>query len=439
MRALALRIAAAAALVAGCGQDTSGPPAPLDALAYPTSLAMAGSDLLVVSSNFDLAFDAGRGGSLLRVDPEASLGGGLDVRGGQRIPSFGGEVVFTDGVACGLPSPTAFVTSRYTSALYRLGLPPDGGVVCGEDCETPFPIQMRDTYALALACDDTGQRLFVGHLRTTASRGWLTAVDLTGGEEQHVSVDTGLGPISSIAYDPTSRRLFFAAGVVPGTSPIRYLSLAGGCEFGGVVGAGGCVQREFDLATVFRGADIRDLVLSHPQPGRARRLYVLARLYDADFAALIGGIPTSDIGGAVIILELREAAAGGLDFSYAGSYSIGSGAGQLRLLPPRPGQGDVLVATAAQEGRVYVIDEQTGAALALVGRDDVTGAPLVGRTPFGLAVGPVPDDPTRAYVYVSSFLDAFVSRIEVPLATPSAAFLELGPGGGPRRIGQESP
>ena len=57
--------AALAAALSACGPPPSAESAPLDRFSSPIALALSGGDLLVVSSNFDLAYDLDDGGSVI--------------------------------------------------------------------------------------------------------------------------------------------------------------------------------------------------------------------------------------------------------------------------------------------------------------------------------------------------------------------------------------
>jgi hypothetical protein len=114
---------------------------------------------------------------------------------------------------------------------------------------------------------------------------------------------------------------------------------------------------------------------------------------------------------------------------------IGYGASDVRVLPPRPGKRDVVAALAADDAVVWIYDDDTRARVA-IGRDPRTGAPLVGKTPWGLAVAPAVLPGTNvARVYAGSFQESFVTPIDVPLDDPAAAGIAVDGQGAPRRIG----
>jgi hypothetical protein len=87
---------------------------------------------------------------------------------------------------------------------------------------------------------------------------------------------------------------------------------------------------------------------------------------------------------------------------------------------------------------LWIYDDDTGARVA-IGRSPVTGAPLVGRGPFPLAVDPDPLDPLGvnvARLYVGSFRESFVTPVDVPLDAPETAGVVMS-GTQIRRIGPQ--
>ncbi len=91
----------------------------------------------MVSSNFDLQYGPERGGSLLAVDPDASLGaagGALTVAGtGAVLGSYAGQLAVVDQASCpGVGTTHALVASRYTRKLHEVPLDATGGTgACG--------------------------------------------------------------------------------------------------------------------------------------------------------------------------------------------------------------------------------------------------------------------------------------------------------------------
>jgi DNA-binding beta-propeller fold protein YncE len=183
-----------------------------------------------------------------------------------------------------------------------------------------------------------------------------------------------------------------------------------------------------DLYQQQRGAELRSLALSNPVPGQPRRAYVSAVLYDADLATATGVRPAYDVGGVVMVLDLVENVAGAPDYRLVRVLDAGLGAGQIRVLPPRAGKRDLVVWTNSSAGTVTVYDDEVGAVARVLTYDPVTGAPVAGREPFGLAVA---DAGASATVYLAAFGSSTVSVLDVPLASPGQASLRDG------RIGKE--
>ncbi|HEX8970823.1 hypothetical protein, partial [Oryzihumus sp.] len=75
--------------------------------------------------------------------------------------------------------------------------------------------------------------------------------------------------------------------------------------------------------------------------------------------------------------------------------------------------------TATDDGVLAIYDDEAGALARVFGRDQVTGAPEVGRKPFGLAVQDLGTGVAR--VFVGSFGEAVISAVDVPLAAPDSA------------------
>lgn len=424
-RSTPLALALAAALAA-CGAPPSADPAPLDRFTFPIALGLVGEDLLVVSTNFDLAYDIEDGGSVIAVDAAASPAA---VRGGGvRIPSFAGELALADAAACGLPRTEALVPVREGNALYRIAVGAQGALSCGDGCRVGLDEDLQDPYGVAVVCRATSlgeprARAYVGFLRTAQVRGRIVELDLrTGGTR---SRDVGPGPVRSFAYDELNDRLYFTSIDSGSQAPLRWMELAGDCRFD-VPGEGEpdeerarpiCPVQAVDLAAYLRGIELRGIALSHPQPGRTRRAFVAGRLYNADLASTIGGRPGFDVGGVLMVLDLVEGR-GGVEPRLAGIHDVGLGANEVEALPLRPGMGDVVAVTASDDGLLWLYDDEQEALVRVFGRSPETGIPVLGREPFGLAVR---DDGPDARLFVSSFEDGFVTPVRVPLDAPWAA------------------
>jgi hypothetical protein len=193
------------------------------------------------------------------------------------------------------------------------------------------------------------------------------------------------------------------------------------------------------------GLELRGIALAHEVPGApVRRAYVSARIYDAAASQSAGG-RVGDFDGLLLVVDLAEDASGGLVLDVVDELPIGYGAADVRVLPqrfdpitgaPRP---DVVAALAADDGVVWIYDDETGARVA-IGRSPKTGAPSVGPVPWGLAVDPeVLPGTNVARVYAGSFQESFVTPIDVPLDDPGAAAVAVDASLAPRRIGPGVP
>lgn len=417
-----LLVAVAAVALAACGDPPSAEPAPLDRFSFPIALALSGSDLLVVSSNFDLSYGIDDGGSVIPVDvgaaPPALRGGGV------RIASFAGEVAIADAAACGLPETLALVPAREGNSLYRVGVGPAGALSCGEGCRVPLRDDFQDVFGVAAVCraddpatspDESRARAYIGFLRTPQNRGQVVELDLRTGATR--SRDVGVGPVRSFAYDALNERLYLTS-IESGTiAPLRWIELAGDCPFAVATGDGGCPVQGIDLAAYVRGAELRGIALSNPQLGRTRRAFIAARVYNADLASSIGGRPPFDVGGLLFVLDLVEGRAG-IEPRLAGLFDVGLGANEVEVLPARAGKGDLVAVTASDDGLLWIYDDDQEALVRVFGSDPSTGIPLLGRQPFGLVAR---DDGASARLFVSSFEDGFVTPVDVPLDQPWTA------------------
>lgn len=478
MRALAALLL----VLAACGEPASVRAPPLDRFLSPSGLALTASParpgggssaLLVVSGNYDLAYDGATGGTLLSVNPDLAADGGsagqpggalvkLPAGGGARLGSYGGDLAVVDGVTCpGYVDPishggaTALVASRYTTKLHRVPLEADGGVLpCdGPGCALPFASGLLDPYAVTVACRPDGARrsAFVGFLGVSSMGGIALA-----GHVAEVNLDDGSGavppffplgfaPISDLAYDAQTDRLFVATrpaiSVAPSTRASLYVVDLGRCRPGDT----GCPPpHEVDLSASLRGADLQDLAFSNVQPGLRRRLYVAARVYDVSLFALLGVRPTNDSAGALLVLDLEEDALGHPALKVQRILRLGIGPGRVAVLPVRPVKDDLtprrdlVVVTTSQDGAVAVYDDETGQVVRIISIDAGTGAPEAGRSPYSLAVEPATTGPATApvaRVYVGAFAQSVVTPVDVPLLSPWAADPIFKANGAPARIG----
>lgn len=420
--------------LAACAQPEARNAVPLDRLVYPTSLAVRDGTLLVLSSNQDLAYDAGSVAAIdLAADPPA-------ITAALRIGSLGGELALAEADACGLAGPQLLATSRKARRLYRLDLDAAGLPSCGEGCEVALdgddaPL---DPYALAVSCPAGGPaRAWIGYLRAEDGAGWLTALDLATGARRTVEVASAVP--RSLAYDAEADRLVFTTTEAWDRAPLGWIELGGECVPGADAWDGGCPVRSTDLAEALGGIELAGLALSNPQAGLVRRAYVAAHVFDTDVAEATEERPSTDIGGLLLVLDLATGADGELAPTLVRTVQIGLGAAEVRVLPARAGRRDLVAVTAFEDELLAIYDDEAGVVRSAFTRDEVTGAPVVGGQPFGLAVEA--RDAATARVYVGSFEDGFVSAVDVPLDAPWDAALVTASAGSaaPLRIGKATP
>ena len=476
---LALSALAMAAALGSCGDKQLVSNPPLDRLFFPTGLALrhvpagcvggsagCATQLVVASSNFDLNFSTADGGTLAVIDADAAVAAaqaagapsplpltvpGVLVGTPARIGSFAGEVAILDEESC--PgwetalgrSPQALVPSRSQTALYRVDLGAAGPSCSG--CALPLDPTLADPYGVTVACGafplgDLGipaprTYAFVTFLRSPGSVGFLTRVDLAGDPAQpatKANFTIDVVPSHSSTFDPASTRLFVTArynGL--GTfAPLRYITLArpDAGEF-----------HSLNLSATLRGLEPSGSALSADRS----RLYVGARVYDADLAVSLGARPSSDLAGALLVLDAKDASVGTVSAAPLAVVSIDRGATVVRSLP-RPGKRDLVVVTATDDGSLVLYDDEGGAiaqVLALCqpqGQSSAdpqapppcqAGRPRLGAQPFGLAVERRGKNLAR--LYVGSFDRGWVNVIDIDPERPEA------PPIGWWRIGQERP
>jgi hypothetical protein len=443
------RLAALLAVLAACGEPGGSQPPPTDAFYRPSGLALAardggGTTLLVASGNSDLRYGPELGSTLIAVDPVASLGvpaGSLAPLAAELVGSYTGPLAVADAASCpGLAVPQALVASRYGRALHQLPLDGRGAPLpCGSTaCARALDEDLLDPFALGLACraDGTRRTAFVSYLRSPrigsvpAGIAWLSEVDLEDASRPLRTIALGPGPVNDMAYDAATDRLYAVGRYAAQLAPLYVLDLRA-CRPGDDCAEAGL--HALDLYQYLRGAELQGIALSNPVAGVPRRAYVSARLYDADVAAAIGGRPGYDVGGALLVVELGEDPSGAPRARLVRAVEVAQGAGQVRVLPPRPGRPDLVAVSSAAAGTVTVYDDETGAVAHVTALDPATGAPLAEQAPYALAVE---DGGEVATVYVASAERSSVSLLDVPLAQPGLAGLRRGPGGAPLRIGE---
>ncbi len=467
-----MRPAAAILLLAlaACGENVAHTPPPMDHFFAPAGLALtpaAGGNqaLLVVSANFDLRYDKESGATLLSVDPglydEASGTGGSAGRPdgalvkygeGVRLGSYAGPVTVANADTCPgwTASPEAYVASRYTRKLYRFPVGADGSVQpCEVDklCQFALDPDLLDPAPIGLACRTDGLRrsVWLSYLRSPyvgqvkPGTGWLSEFDAGNMGASPRTIALGLGPVSDMAYDAETDRLYAVGRFAGLIAPLFILNLPA-C----VHDAAGCPTprvQTVDLYTSARGAELVGIALSNPQPGRPRLAYVAARIYDEAYAMATYSRPPYDIGGALLVVELDEGVAGEPSGRVRQIVPLGLGAGLVRVLPVRPGLGDVVVVPSPGDGTLRVYDGEVEAVVRVLTIDEASGIPEAGRYPTAMAVE---DRGAEALVYVAAFRDWTVSVLSVPLDSPASADLLRHPAGTllagkPLRIGSIQP
>jgi len=415
----------------GCGEVSQLEPGPLDTFYFPVGIGVADGRLLVASSNLDLRYDDETGGSLIVVDPgttSATLTGGLNIR------SFASDVAVADRTACGLPETLALVPVRGANVLYAARVAPDGSLSC-PDCEISLAnTGFVDPFAVGVACGGGVSKAYVGYLRSTFGEAWITEIDLAEVFLPDAPVlrnkTYGLGRLRDVAFEAARKRLWLLGASGGIGAPLRWVDLLDECTFEAAPSDGGCRSNVTPSGTFPVGLEFESIALAN-DAAAPRRAYLTARRFDPAVAAVLGAA-APDLGGALYVLDLVEDAAGAVTPVIVRSFEIGNGAGKVRVLPPRPGKRDVVAALAADDGVLWIYDDETGDRTAL-GRDAVTGAPAVGHQAFGLAVDSVTFPGNVARVYVGSFQDGYVTPVDVPLDAPWTASIPQS-GGANRRI-----
>jgi len=427
------------------------------------------SQLVVVSSNFDLRYQESNGGTVLVVDPDASqdtaLGGALATYPGgfMRVGSFGGQVAIADA-ACppgwpGCPSACSQLTvdpsvaaggakvllaSRSIQTLYRMDMSPEGALACGAGCALPQGVQLLDPYGVAMVCNSRGGTdradAYFTYLRGPSGQGWLTRLGLATGDVSVLAL--GVTPTYAAAYDAMGDWLFITGGLSTSLAPIRWINpsvtneTSNGFEFP--------EYSSFQASSVVLGSMARSVGVSND----GLRLYVAIDLYDADLLLNTGQLFAQ--GGALVVLSIVRDAFQRPTMALEQVVPTCLGTGELQVLPPRPGKGDLVAVTCDLQGALVLFDAQLGQVVRYIGLDPGTGLPILGRRPFGIAAEPI--DPARAIrspasteyqpspcvlggscdrIYVGSFLDNWVNILELDPDQPGTIALVKRIGRGP--------
>jgi len=449
---------------AGCNDSFALPPPPLDSFFFPVGVAVrplspSQSALIVVSTNFDLRYDQDTGGTVLSVDPEASVPLGSDGKGGQlavlgalNIASFGGEVAWTDAVDSGAAwrppgsycpqleadpviaagGAKVLVASRAILQLYRIDMDARGALSHRDDWitqlnKTQVPITQLDPYGVTIVCSGQTDRptahAYFTLLRGLYNEGWMSRLDLNTGAL--LNLDLGPSTTYTSAYDPAAGWLFISS--VFGISPLRWMNPLLPVPIIGGVGVP--EYQRFGIASLVAGGLTRDLAVSNDR----RFLFVSLQLVDPDLYGRTGQIYTQ--GGALAAFDLAPTALNQPRMTLLQLVPTCLGGGQLRVLPPRAGKGDLVAVTCDLEGSLAIYDDEIGKVVRYVALDPVTGQPALGRQPFGLAVetldgaraaGPgspcVPGRPCDR-IYAASFELGIVNLLELDPDEPASAVL----------------
>ncbi len=442
-----------ALLAAGCSDALAPQPAPLDRFLYPAGMAVrrlapdaqhpfGRTQLLVVSSNFDLRWDEG---NLLSVDPDASgdaLQGEarLEVLGAMRLPSFGGELAVADATTCpGTTENLAIATSRSDASAFLIGLAPDGSLDCGAGCRQGLSEELAsigrrlaDPYGVVVACRDFAgaprRSAFVTYLRTPLNDGWITEILLEPGRPR-LTFQALPGAMRGGAYHAATGRMFlsdFYAAI--GGRNVRWLELFDfRPELAVPYGEDGLT-----LGGSLQGEMARGLALSTD----GQRLYAGVQLYDAVQFARSGALLS--LGGALAVVDVRVDPGGLSRRTVLRTVPLEGGAAEVRVIPrPAPPtcppgvappcpQRDLVAVTSPESGGLVLYDDESGAVVKEFGLDPATGRPELGRQPFGLALETL--EPVRCRsagachrLFVGSFEDHWVNVVEIDAANPAGA------------------
>ena len=456
-------------MAAGCQDSYPVQVPPLDAFYFPTGIAVrsypgpasAGgrSELVVVSSNFDLRYDSRTGGTVVAVDPDlsgdADVNGPLAVLGGYRMASFGGEVEIADATCAPLaaadPAVAAggakvVVASRSARTIYRIDMDAAGALSGDAGTSTVLPVQLIDPYGVTVQCSTRAglsqAYAFVTHLFAPGNTGILSRLDLVTGVFDVIVL--GVPPTYHSTFDPDTGKLFVTSKFGLG-APLRWVDpllfpATGSGEYAPVVGGK-------DLTRFISGGLTRDTALSTDR----QRLYVNFELVDVDTALRIGVIIPQ--GGGIGVFDLRPNPVNQPDLQLVSLVPTCLGSGQIKVLPGRPGKRDLVAVTCDTQGILVLYDDEAGNVVSTVGLDTGTGLPELGRLPFGLATEAI--DPSRATpatvppnpayrpspcgpqsqacarIYVASFAQSWVNILELDPAHPDQVALVKRIGGPP--------
>ncbi len=426
------KLLAVAGLLAGCRELTGSAAPPLDRFHYPVGMALrhqlAGCSpgsgcstcqggtpdchtlLYVASSNFDLSYDPKAGGTLMAVDPDQAVHREplRPVGAPVLMGSFAGEVALLDDAACagwetGGRQPLALVTSRSLDLLYAMPLGSDGAPSCS-GCTVPLEVGLGDPYGVTVGCRAGPEvSAWISYQSTPFGTAWLTELPLgdpLATLAPRAALALGAAAIYQSVYDPTRARLYMSSRFYsPSFVPIRHLEL----DFPSAI------QSPIRLDLVVPGSESTGIAVSSD----GTRAYVALRLYEPGLATF--GRPP-DIGGALAVLDLSDVPQGGPSGRLLRLVSLGLGPSEVRAIR-RTGMRDLVAITCTAGSALYLYDDEIGAVLRTIALDERSGAPLLGRQPFALAVESPwwksAAAPEAVRLFVASFDQSFVTPVEL--------------------------
>lgn len=480
-------LALVAAAACAEGSPTLSPA--LDSFYFPVGLTVrtlndGRTALVVVSSNFDLRYDLAGGGTVIALDPDAAqdsrptcalpanCGTGIASLGSAVIGSFGGEVAYADEKNCpqlaqplsSPPTPPAIapgsgaakvlVSSRSGLTLYRIDMAGDGSLACGPDCPLVLDGGAFDPYGSTVVCLQSGDQkasVFVTQERSTQDLSRITEVDLRNGNSRvlHDFTSLATGVLTSPSFTSAFQKIgpyqrVFATtrfGVVQKTQ-MYWLDLGGSVSANGAITDLVDARHIVDIYPVVPGSLTQDMAISNDNT----RAYVMLELYDANLALRSGQFAV--LSSALAVFDIRPTFTGDPAMVLLGLVPLGTGAGQVRVLPPRTDtlgmpMGDLVAVTTGDDGALAIYDDDLQAVVQILGADQLTGLPVLGRQPFGLAVEGrtagrcLSTTSACDRIYVGSFQDGWVSVVELDPRVPGGAAIVKRIG--PQQIGAPQP
>lgn len=413
------------------------PGAPLDRPAYPTGLAAAGENLLVVSSDFDRAYTDGAllVADLARVRAAAAAaptGAPVVVRDAYRdatllLPPFGERPALTSG------GERAYVPVRGDNAVIAVDITPDGTLSCGMGAP---PAQCGDgPQALKLPDIDpfdvvilSEERDAGGLRRVRAAVGFLASprVMLLSDDrardgrslrvDASLSLGEGIAGVRALVHRPAER----------GRAPLMIAGVDLDASVTGRLGAQLVLFRpavDTPVARVDVSADsgalsVRDMVLVSGADGAQGALVVVLRGSGTSGPEALARYELDDLG-PLPTARLSAVAA--------------TCRGPTALALARPGPDAVTPGAAGDFEELLLLTCHDNDTVALV--DPLTLMPVdvlrfIGRGPYDVVVHPTADPPEA---YVSFFSDNSVGVLRLVDETGRRALVFAG------RIGEAAP